>query len=624
MKELINIARKHIVLTLLSAAAIVAVTGQLGIGEFLNNRSAYGYGGGLGYLIRPIISINRPLLIPEAGREGQLFKHFTDATVKVEVPPRAVAGYALFDVDQLIIGAGDNVCSGSGEIIGNKAFTVKATNQNGSSINTFEDNLIVSITMPGLPVNSSNLGVYYFNTNHQWVYGAPAVFNVENSEVTFQIRDLGTFAIINASGLPRLIESETRCQGVVLGVKDFEEGAILRTCDAQMYEIQNNQAVSIGRLDLINRTYESKPVNDVDYDVIVRYTKPGTEPVSRQKNFSDGELLRTCDWKIYRIEGDGFRHIKTYTELQKYWEGQTINNVDYWQIAKYRNLDYSPDSLTPGQQSQVLGAKTYAKGTFVRTPDSKVYVVEDSTVRFVVELPKSTNLYTGARVIDIEFDDLVELRTELAGSEARVLGVKSYGDGALLRTRDWNVYRVEGTKIRKVGVVVGPNADTLNGQKVIDVDYATLAYYTKVEDTTVAAPAVTGGQVLGVKQYADGTLLRVPDGRVFVVRNGKPQHIATLDELNKNYPGVKIISITTAELDNLINGASQVTTGGRVLGVKKYGDGSLLKTPDWKLYEVKDGRVHHIATIPGSQDFYQGKKINQVTYEELAQYEQAQ
>ncbi|MDX9893366.1 MAG: hypothetical protein RB292_03030 [Patescibacteria group bacterium] len=623
MKQIINIAKNNVFVTLAAAVAIIFITGQLGFGSFLSNRLAFGYGAGLGYLIRPLIGVNQPLLIPDYGREGRLFRNFGNTNVELEVPPHSVQSQTLFDVKQYNVSSADNVCVGSGEIIGDKAFTIVATNQNDNNVNSFGNDLTMSITMAGLPLDSSNLGIYYFNGNHQWVFGGQAVFNIENSKVTFQTKDAGTFAIIEAAGLPRLIESQARCQGQVLGIKEYEEGAILRTCDAQMYEIKNSQAVSIGRLELTNQSYQGKPVNDVDYEVIVRYTKPGSGP-ERYKDFNDGDLLRTCDWKIYRVEGNVFRHIGSHTELQSKYEGQVIHNVDYWQIAKYRNIDYSPEQLSSSQEQQVLGAKTYAEGTILRTSDLKVYAMKDGQLVYLRDLPMSQTKYLNNPIFNITDQEFQEItgdtnQQSIFGSDARVLGVKKYGVGALLRTRDWRVYQVEvNDRIRYITNLVTPNENTYQGREVIDVDYGVLAHYVLVSDDEPFT--ATTGKVLGAKTYADGTLVRIAeDGRIFVVNNGKFKHIATLDELTENYPGVKVINITLADF-NLAQGR-EYTTGGRVLGVKKYGNNVLLKTPDWKVYQITDGKIHHIATIPGAQDYYQGKEIINVGYEELAQYE---
>lgn len=613
MYEIIKQAKTNIILTIGAAIAIVIVTGQLGLGAFLNNRFAFGYGGGLGYIVTPLTAVNTPLVIPAIiPKGGRLYNKFNSALAELEVPPGSVGEYAIFDIKELTINSNNNVCLGTGQIIGNIAFTVFAKDINDQPINVFDKDINVSITMAGLPVNSSNLGVYYLNSNNQWVFGGQAIFNIQNSKVTFTINESGTFAIINTPGLPRLLEAGARCSGQVLGVKEFANGSILRTCDAQMYVIENSIAKSIGRLDLTNQTYQGQVVNDVDYDVIVRYTPAGAGP-SRDKNFSEGELLRTCDYKIYRVEGEDFRHITTHKELQSYFEGQKINNVDYWQIAKYRNINYNPVI-----DQQVLGIKKYAPGALIRTIDNKVYIIEASTVKHLVTLDKTISFFAGQPIFDISYDELETYRNPTTSSDGqRVLGVKRYGDGAILRTRDWSVYRVENGQIRKVALLPSSNQTTFQGQKINDVDYGVLSLFTKVEDGPVVNPTQ---QVLGVKQYANGTLLRTPDSKVYVIRDGKPQHIATLAELN-SYSGVSIINIFIDELNQLILGPEQVTTGGQVLGVKKYGDGTLLKTPDWKLYEVMSGAVHHIATVPGPQDYYQGRKIINISLNELAQYE---
>lgn len=606
MKELINKQKSNLIIALGAAVVIILITGGLGLGQYLNNRLAFGYGGGS--VITPITSVNRPLVLPDIQKGGRLFKDVNGVLIELEVPPLSTNEYALYDVLPVNINNNNNVCAGEGSIISNIAFTVFAKDRNDQPISKFGRYLNISVTMAGIPVNSSNVGVYYLNSNQQWVLGGQGVLNIEDSKVTFRTSEAGTFALINTNGLPRLIESQSRCSGLVLGATDYADGSVLRTCDAQLYQIKNQVARSIGRLSLTEQTYKSSPVFDVDYDIIVRYTPDGSGP-NRQKDFSTGDLLRTCDWKVYRVEGNStFRHVNTYEELQARFEGQIINNVDYWQIAKYRNIAYSPTD------SAVLGEKIYETGSLIRTDDNKVYIVQDQTVQHLVTLPKTINYFAGQPIFNVNFEVLETHQNRLAFSDARVLGAKAYGDGALLRTRDWKVYRVENGQLKQVAFFPNPNQTTFEGQKINDVDYGELAQFTRVNDVPNPDPT---SQVLGVKTYADGTLLRIPNGKIYIIINNKPVIIANLEELQR-YAGREIFNISQINIDELL---TEVTTGGQVLGVKAYGDGALLKTPDWKIYEVNGDMVNHIATYPGTQLTYQGRKLNIVSFEDLTQYE---
>jgi hypothetical protein len=56
--------------------------------------------------------------------------------------------------------------------------------------------------------------------------------------------------------------------------------------------------------------------------------------------------------------------------------------------------------------------------------------------------------------------------------------------------------------------------------------------------------SVNGGQVLGVKFYPDGSLLRsLITKRIYYIVNGEKKYIRTLAELKK-YKGIKIINVS--------------------------------------------------------------------------------
>ena len=57
------------------------------------------------------------------------------------------------------------------------------------------------------------------------------------------------------------------------------------------------------------------------------------------------------------------------------------------------------------------------------------------------------------------------------------------------------------------------------------------------------------GKVLGVVVFADGTLLRGPDHKIYVIKNGHKVHIHSLAELVKHYRGRPIIDVTEEVLE---------------------------------------------------------------------------
>ncbi|MFA6382030.1 MAG: hypothetical protein WCX08_02060 [Candidatus Buchananbacteria bacterium] len=612
MFELLKRSKFNISAGSLAVLAIVYLSGNFGAGEFLNNHIAFGYGGGGGgsTILEPITAINNWLVIPDQYRNGKLIRRSgNDILLELEIPPLAVKDYTIFEVNYVGLDSTNQPCDSQNAIIGGKIFNLSAKDRNNNLSGNFLQNLNVNLTIANLPADLTSLGIYFLNNNSQWVLGQKAIFDVDNKTI-FAVNDIGTFAVINAPGLPPILETYDRCHygPEVLGVKEYANGSYLRTCDGQLYQIENQKAVDVSKkIPLSQRTYNDSAVFDVDFNVIYSYTQ---NPVFGLKTFRDGQLLRTCDWRIYRVENQKFRYIGTHQELIDNYEGQKINNVDFWTIDNYLGLNYTGSH--PDTTGKVLGVKQYVVGTIVRTADGKVYIIEDQTIRHVATLAASENYYAGQKIYNIDNESFNYYQNQGVNSGEKVLGVKKYANGTLLRTRDWKVYLVQNDKLLYLDTIAGPD-NQLNGKRIYDVDYGVLAQYT---DKKVSVP----GQVLGVKKYADGALIRTPNRKIYIIENQSPRQITGLAELNR-YAGKTIYNISDDDLAAYFSPLPTIETGGQVLGVKKYADGSLLKTPDWKIYEVAGQTLKHIATVPSPDNAYQGKKIFNVDYETISSYQ---
>jgi hypothetical protein len=99
----------------------------------------------------------------------------------------------------------------------------------------------------------------------------------------------------------------------------------------------------------------------------------------------------------------------------------------------------------------------------------------------------------------------------------QVFGVKIYPIGSLLRTPNKRIYVIVSTSTVKY-ISSLKELFTYRGRTIYNVSYEVLAQYK---------------QVLGIKIYPDGTLLRGPDLKIYVILNGKKNYISSLKELWK-------------------------------------------------------------------------------------------
>ncbi|GEM_PF-2377193 len=176
--------------------------------------------------------------------------------------------------------------------------------------------------------------------------------------------------------------------------------------------------------------------------------------------------------------------------------------------------------------------------------------------------------------------------------------------------------------------VVTPPAQTSSGGAVILGGYG--GVFTPPAPTTPSTPAAPSaevqsqierqleierqfkasqGQVLGEKIYPNGTLLRTPDKKIFVINGDKKQRVLTLNDLKK-FVGKKIMDVSFEDF-KMSRGSGQT-----VLGKKAFSNGTLLRTPDKKIFVIINGQKQRILNLEQLKK-YSGKKINDVGFETL-------
>lgn len=127
-----------------------------------------------------------------------------------------------------------------------------------------------------------------------------------------------------------------------------------------------------------------------------------------------------------------------------------------------------------------------------------------------------------------------------------IVGVMQFISGALIRGCGPEVYHVLGNDLFHI-----PNWQYLHdnyfAQRIYNVADEVIAQYgqTLIDDKTVKGK---DAKILGVKFYADGTLLKASDGKIYVIINGKKVHIISLEDLKK-YSGNKIYNVTDTVLN---------------------------------------------------------------------------
>ena len=126
-----------------------------------------------------------------------------------------------------------------------------------------------------------------------------------------------------------------------------------------------------------------------------------------------------------------------------------------------------------------------------------------------------------------------------SGVDADIAGIFNFPDGTLIRHEcdpEMKVYIIRDQQKWHI-----PNLNYLSkyylGKRIYNIDRLALELY---KDWT--------GQVSGVKEYPDGSLLRSKDMKIYVIKDGHKQYINNLEELKK-YAGQDIFDVS----DEVIN-----------------------------------------------------------------------
>lgn len=208
--------------------------------------------------------------------------------------------------------------------------------------------------------------------------------------------------------------------------------------------------------------------------------------------------------------------------------------------------------------------------------DSKNNIVKNfsSDLKVTVFLPELTSNTSGLGVYWL--NEVSGLWTLVAGADFSTMGFVTFDIGHL-------------TKFAVINTINTPGIISTLGESGISVEEPTL---------------------IGSKIYADGTLVRTPDKRIYVVIGGKLQHVTTLQELIQ-YVGKKILNVGYGN----ISGYEKI-----VPAAKKYADGSLIRATNKKIYVIMNGKKQQIMNLVELRVKHANKPIHNVSDNVVDQY----
>lgn len=109
-------------------------------------------------------------------------------------------------------------------------------------------------------------------------------------------------------------------------------------------------------------------------------------------------------------------------------------------------------------------------------------------------------------------------------------------------------------------------------------------------------------------EYINNLLYRDEQQKIYYIKNNKKIRIYTLFEL-QNWRGKKIYDIK----NNIINKIPDFSD-------KLYKNNDLIRTPDMKIYEIRENKLLHITSLKKLQKNYFKQQINNISFNEFNKY----
>lgn len=258
-------------------------------------------------------------------------------------------------------------------------------------------------------------------------------------------------------------------------------------------------------------------------------------------------------------------------------------------------------NLTIGNTNQLVPTIAPADAT----TKTVTYASDASAVATVNSSGLVTAVAEGSAIITVRttdggFTDTDEI-TVFSGSLAYVstaCNMVVYGD--------WGAC-VDGLQYRNV-LSQSPNQCTITASQQATRTQSCSA--APVVQTPASATSTAAQNVVKVQVYANGTLLRGTDKRIYVVSSSTLIYIKDLKELAK-YAGREILNVA----DSVIVSFPKTV----VPEVQTYANGTLLRGSDKRIYVIVNGKKQYISSLKELAK-YAGKEILNVADSVIAQY----
>jgi len=280
-----------------------------------------GGGGGSGYVppSSDTTTLSGESVTINYAEEGTLTKTFTDnSEIVIEIPICTVESETTFDVEQKVLVNYETPLATVGAIlVGNMVFEITATDAENVAVTSFYRAITITITIPDLPQDISDLGLYYYNHGtDSWGLIPNAQFDPTTGEVTFTTDHFTKFAVFNITGTPYFLSVDLSLKGV----GTIAENALVKTSESPaVYLIESGKRKPIKSAEIfLAKGYKWGDILVVSQAEMDNYAL-GTEVTIEEDSveefvgtLSDGMLVRKQGtYGVYLIHNNTKRPIKS-------------------------------------------------------------------------------------------------------------------------------------------------------------------------------------------------------------------------------------------------------------------------------------------------------------------------
>jgi len=340
--------------------------------------------------------------------EATLTKTFTDnSEIVIDIPICTVEAETTFDVEQkVLVNYEAPVATVGAILVGNTVFEITAVDAENMAVTNFYRAITITITIPDLPEDTSNLGLYYYNHGtDSWGLIPGAQFDPVTGEVTFTTDHFTKFAVFEITDTPYFLSVDLS----LVGVEGISERDLVKTnVSSAVYQILNGKYHIFPHLEV----YRSWGYVE-DFSTVKTITAAELEqyPEGDAVPFRDGSLFRGTTQSVHDKSASAVFYVENgkLRAVQSAEIYQGLFNDSDWSLVTWVPDDLLDKFIYPLGE-EITTIDTHPNGCLIKYADSPaIYLIENGQKRqFTSWNALVANGYKGRPILTLPDTEIYE------------------------------------------------------------------------------------------------------------------------------------------------------------------------------------------------------------------------